>query len=431
MSTLEQSAQLEQVTHAQRGLLAALLLGCVAFIVWAALSPLDIVSIANGTVKPASRVQTVQHLEGGIIKTLLIKEGDTVKQGQALIELETKNSGALYGEMLVRVNRLTADHARLQAEEKGAMEITFDETFRRANAPLVDRTISLFTARQNQLNSALKSQQEEINVRTQAILEVTSRAIHRVKRLELVQEQIAIEKRLLSNALSNRYEHLDRLKEVNRLDSDIAEGEAGLNKAKASLAQAIQHKDSIQTTYNEEVSTALSEVRSKLDEGKYRLDKYQDSLARTVLRAPMDGIIKSLYVVTEGGVIAPGGIVVDMVPGKEGLVVKAKLPPQDIGHVSIGQPVFIQLASAEASHYGRIVGEVTHISPDTTISEEGDVYYSIRIGLSHEQFEKGQEKYQLSSGVMVTAGIVTGKRSVLEYVLSPFLQTLPFSLTER
>jgi adhesin transport system membrane fusion protein len=430
MSPVEQSAQLEQVTQAQRQLLASLLLGCAAFIVWAALSPLDILSIANGTVKPASRVQTVQHLEGGIVRKLLIREGDTVKQGQALIELETKNIGALYGEILVRVNTLTADHARLQAEEKGAEVIAFDDTFRRVNASLVARTISLFRARQNQLNSSLKSQQEEINVRTQVIQEVNTRAIHSVKRLKLVQEQIAIEKRLLSNALSNRYEHLERLKEVNRLESDIAEGQASLNKAKASLAQAIQHKDSIQTTYNEEVSTALSTIRSKLDEGKHRLDKYKDNLARTVLRAPMDGIIKSLYVVTEGGVIAPGGIVVDMVPGKEGLVVKAKLPPQDIGHVSIGQRVFIQLASAEASHYGRIVGDVTHISPDTTISEEGDVYYPIRIGLSNEQFEKGQDKYRLSSGVIVTVGIVTGKRSVLEYVLSPFIQTLPFSLTE-
>ncbi|NOQ76388.1 MAG: HlyD family type I secretion periplasmic adaptor subunit [Methylococcaceae bacterium] len=422
---------LEQVDLGQRKIIIILLLSCVSFIIWAAISPLDIMSIANGTVKPASRVQTIQHLEGGIVRKLLVTEGEEVKQGQALIELESISSGTAYGEVFARVNSLTADLVRLETEARGDKVLIFDDAFSNANAELVGRTTSLFKARRSQLLSAMQSQREEMNIRTQAKREITTRIKHAVSRLKLVEEQITIEKKLLSNALSNRYEHIERLKEANRLKSDIAEAKDSVKKAQSSYEQAKRNLESIQAKYNEEVQTSISDLRRQLDESNQRLEKYKDSLARTTLRAPMDGIVKSLYVVTEGGVISPGGTVLDIVPGREGLIVEAQLAPQDVGHVQIGQQVFIQLASAEASYYGRIVGEVSHVSPDTLNTEDGQVYYVVRVSLKQEFFEKGGDRYKLLPGVMVTAGIIIGKRSVLDYILSPFIQTFPFVLSER
>ncbi len=422
---------LEQFDDAQRRILNILLLSCVVFIIWAAWSPLDILSIATGTVEPASRVQTIQHLEGGIIRKLLIQEGDKVKQNQALVELEITSSGSAYGEVLARVVALSADLVRLEAEANNKDVLVFDTAFQNQHPELVQRTINLFEARRKQLKTALQSQKQEIKVRKEAQREINTRIKHAVARLVLVKEQIEIEKELLANALSNRYEHLERLKEINRLRSDISEGRASANKAKALQAQAQSNLEKIQTNYNQEVQTAISDSRRELNEGQQRLEKFKDSLARTTLRAPMDGVIKTLYVVTEGGVIAPGGVVLDMVPEREGLIVVAKLPPQDIGHVQLDQIVFVQLASSEASHYGRISGRVTHISPDTIKDKEGQVFYVVRIAMDQDHFEKGNERYRLSPGVMVTAGIVTGKRSVLEYLLSPIIQTFPFSLSER
>ncbi|MBU1293536.1 MAG: HlyD family type I secretion periplasmic adaptor subunit [Gammaproteobacteria bacterium] len=422
---------LEQVSKTQRSLLVILIAGFIGFFVWAAVSPLDVVSMANGSVEPVNKVQTIQHLEGGIVRKILVQEGQHVVKGEALVELETTNSGSSYGEMLSRVNSLTADKVRLQAEVQGTGKLVFDETFAQANPQSVKRSEALFYARRSQLNSALQAQQEEMNVRQQAIKEIATRIQFSEERLKLVKEQNAIEKELLSNALSNRYDHINSLKELNKLESDIAEGKASLAKSKASFAQAQSNLKSIQDKYNEEVNASLSDARSQLDEGTQRLKKFKDSLERTVLRAPMDGIIKNRYVVTEGGVVAPGGTVIDMVPGKDGLVVEAKLPPQDVGHIQQGQEAFIQLASGEASHYGRLMGTVASISPDTITTEEGDVYYVVRLILDQDFFIKGSNRYKLSPGVLVTAGIVTGQRSVLEYILSPFLQSLPFSLSER
>ncbi|WP_421850624.1 HlyD family type I secretion periplasmic adaptor subunit [Marinomonas sp.] len=422
---------LEQVSKVQRSLLVILILGFVGFFTWSAVSPLDVVSMANGSVEPVNKVQTIQHLEGGIVRKILVQEGQHVVKGEALVELETTNSGSSYGEMLSRVNSLTANKVRLQAEVQGADKLAFDDAFTEANPQLVKRSEALFYARRNQLKSALQAQQEEMNVRQQVINEIATRIEFSEKRLTLVKEQNAIEQELLTNALSNRYDHLNSLKELNELESDIAEGKASLAKSRASLLQAKSNLMAIQNKYNEEVNTSLSDTRSQLSEGTQRLKKFKDSLERTVLRAPMDGIIKNRYVVTEGGVVAPGGTVIDMVPGKDGLVVEAKLPPQDIGHIQQGQEAFIQLASGEASHYGRLLGTVASVSPDTITTKEGEVYYVVRLTLDQDQFVKGSNRYKLSPGVLVTAGIVTGKRSVLEYILSPFLQSLPFALSER
>lgn len=423
--------KVEDVTKAQHGLLLIIISGFLMFFVWAWYSPLDVVSMSNGTVEPVNKVQTIQHLEGGIVGNILVKEGQHVHKGQELVELETKNSSSSYSEMLSRVNSLIADRARLLAEINGDKEIFFDDDFLASNSQLVERTNALFYARRNQLKSSLEAQRAEAKVREQAVQEIATRLLFSKRRLLLVQEQNEIEQLLLTDSLSNRYDYLNNLKEMNQLESDIAENEASLAKSRASLNQARSGLIATQNEYNEEVHTAYSETRSLLDQGVQRLKIFKDSLERTVLRAPMDGIIKNLYVVTRGGVVAPGGTVIDMVPGKDGIVIEAKLPPQDIGHVQQGQSVFIQLASDEARNYGRLMGEVASISPDTITTEEGEVYYIVRVVTDKTYFGKGQNDYKLSAGVLVTVGIITGKRSVLDYIFSPFIQSLPFALTER
>lgn len=423
--------KVEDVSRAQHGFLLVVITSFLAFFVWAWYSPLDLVSMANGTVEPVNKVQTIQHLEGGIVRSILVREGQHVVKGQGLVELETMNSRSSYAEILSQVNALAADRARLLAEVNGAKEIAFDKSFSESNPQLVQRSNALFHARRSQLESSLQAQRDEVSVREQAVKEIATRVLFSKRRLLLVQEQNEIEKLLLTSSLSNRYDHLDNLKEMNELESNIAENTASLDKSKASLNQARSNLVAIQNKYNEEVNTAYSETRGLLEQGLQRLKRYKDSLERTVLSAPMDGIIKNLYVVTKGGVIAPGGTVIDMVPGKDGVVVEAKLPPQDIGHVQQGQSVFIQLASGEANSYGRLMGEVASISPDTITTDEGEVFYIVRVTVDKSYFGEGKDSYKLSTGVLVTVGIITGKRSVLAYILSPFIQSLPFALTER
>jgi len=190
-------------------------------------------------------------------------------------------------------------------------------------------------------------------------------------------------------------------------------------------------KNSILTAYNEDVQTDLDENRLELDGFQERLRKFEDSLNRTILRAPVDGIIKTLYIVTEGGVIRPGGTVLDIVPGDDMLIVEAQLPTQDIGYIHMGQKAVIKLNSADARRFGDIEGEVVQISPDTLISETGQPYYKVRVATDQDCFQGGGVKYCLYPGMLVMVSIHTGERTVMEYLLSPFLTSMNSAMTER
>ncbi len=425
------STQLEIIDRASQRLNHLLMFSCVALILWGAIAPLDVVSMAQGTVTPSSRIQRVQHLEGGIVREILVKEGESVTQGQALINLESTANSADYGEIAARVRALTADMARWDAEADKGDSLNLAPAFVKENQKLVERTQSLLNARRQTLQSQLAGQHDEIAQREQDITEISARLRNSRERLTLVEEQLAIDAKLVKEDLSNRYEQIERLKEANQLRSRIEEDNAGFTRAQSALEKARNNLNGIQSGYDQEMQTQRADTRRQLEESQERVQKYQDSLKRSVLRAPMSGVVKSLYVSTEGGVVSPGEIVLDLVPANDMLVIEARLPPQDIGHVRIGQKAFIQLASPEAAKLGQLDGTVEHISPDTMITKDGQAFYIVKIVTKSNHFGKGDQIYPLTPGVIVSAGIVTGERTVLAYLLSPLLSTAPFALSER
>ena len=159
--------------------------------------------------------------------------------------------------------------------------------------------------------------------------------------------------------------------------------------------------------------------------------KFEDSLRRTVLRSPVDGVIKSLYVFTIGGVVSPGGTVVDIVPGGDRLIIEAKLPPQDIGYVHAGQTVLVTLASSDSNRFGYLEGSVANVSPDTLVSPEGEAFYKVRITTKNAYFERNSLRYTLVPGVQVMASIRTGQRSILAYLTDPFMASARTAMRER
>jgi len=251
------------------------------------------------------------------------------------------------------------------------------------------------------------------------------------KRLLLVQEQVKISENLLKEDLTNRYKHLDHLKEVNSLESSISENQSMLLKADSALKQAIVQKSTISNTYLEEVRDHLKTTRMQYNEYQQRLRKSNDSLDRTILRAPVDGIVKSLYVSTEGGVIRPGGSVLDLVPSDVKLVIEAKLPTRDIGYVQEGQKANVSLASSDAQRFGKLEGMVISISPDTLLSQNGIPYYKVQLITKQDHFKDDKQLYKLVPGMSLTVQIIIGQRSVLKYLTEPFLSRFGSALKER
>ncbi|MGN7610513.1 HlyD family type I secretion periplasmic adaptor subunit [Magnetococcales bacterium HHB-1] len=427
----EQIIGLENVRWNMQLFFMATGLFLVGLLVWAYWGMLDVISIAQGVVAPAKKIHAVQHLEGGIIKDILVKEGDMVEKGQPLVILESTSSGADVGELAFRIASLKVDRVRLETEAASKPTLSFPETLRQAHPTQVDQAEKLFTSRQDSLKTAIIKQQKDVDQKKQEIREIRARLSFAHSRLKIVREQRNILRELMKSQLSNRFQELDLLKEANALQSQIQEDNARLARAKAGLEQAKNSVHQVKQAFREEARGKLEETQRKLAEFSERMKKYQDSLRRTTLHAPVTGTVKILYISNAQGVARPGVTLLELVPTGEKMVVEAQLLPQDIGFIRQGQRVIIQLASSDANRLGSIEGVVEHISPDTLVTQEGASYYKVRVETKQTAFEKEGVRYPLIPGVMVTAGIITGRRSVLDYMLSPFMDNSRFSFTER
>lgn len=413
-----------------------LFLGCcvmlvTVFLVWANFGRLDVVSLAIGEVVPATKVKSIQHLEGGIVRKILVREGDRVTRGQALIELEPLQTGADLAELEIRMRALTLGITRLEAEASGQGTPDFPPEIARKEPDLVRQEIELFRTRRSRVDNQIQSQRQQIIERDQEIKEVQARLRNNAVSLKLLTEQLKISNKLLSLDLSNRMSHLNLLKEESELTGKIETDRATLPRARAAQEAARSQLRAVISGFKEEAQKELNDVRRTARELVQRMRKYQDNLRRTVLRSPVDGIVKTLYVFTEGGVIQPASTVLDVVPGDDRLVIEAKLATQDIGYVRIGQNAQVQLASADAARFGFLKGKVTNISPDTIVTRDGMPFYKVRIVTERDHFESGDLVYRLSPGMQVQSSILTGTRTVMRYLLDPYLGSMGKAMQER
>lgn len=431
---------------------------CISFFVWASVSPLDIVSDAIGEVIPSSRVKRIQHLEGGIVRAINVREGDTVEVGQPLVELEATASDSTVEELHVRTRSLITEIHRLEAESRWfddlevtdanpaknkknvpavlyvdpySVKLTFSQEILSESPDLAEYALELYQTRRDRLVNDLNTQREKIKQRAQDIKEISARVRNQKKNLTYVREQIKISEELLKDKLTSRYKHLSFLKEESTLISKIEEDEAALARSKSMLAAANEHLDQIYNTFHEEVQESLRKSRREYLEFSQRLRKMSDSLNRTVIRSPASGIVKSIYIMGEGEVVQPGMTVLDIVPAGDKLVIEAHLALGDIGYVQPGQPVAVKLATGDARMFGNLDGIVKHISPDAiTIPEEG-TFYRVLVETESDRFERDGRRYQLYPGMRVLVGIKTGERTVIEYLLYPYFDKLYQGFHER
>lgn len=403
----------------------------ISLIVWSAYGELDVVSFAPGEVVPSSRVKTIQHLEGGIIREILVKEGEKVKNGQSLVILESTSSNADVAEQTIHLKSLEITIMRLNAEIKGDKNLVIPEEIKKSAPDLARNAVSMFQTRQNRVENQIRVQKELINQYKFQIEEIEARLAGNTSVRNFLEEQVGISQKLLQHNLSNRMNHLDLLKQLADIKGQQRVDQASLKKIAASIKEAESRLALVRNTFIEEAQDELREVQRTAQMIYERLNKNEDSLRRTILRSPVDGTVKSLMFVTIGGIVPPGGAVAEVVPIDDRLIIEARLSVGDIGYVHTGQPVNVRLSSADGARFGHINGEVIHISPDSTILDEGPPFYKIKITTEQDYFGKPEKPYNLFPGMLMQCSIITDKRTVIEYILSPFLLSFETALHER
>ena len=374
-------------------------------IIWMVSFKIEIVSIAEGEVIPVGEVKSVQHLEGGIIEEILIKENEIVKKGQDLLILSGISKKAELEDLQVEIDSQKIDTIRLEAEINDFNKPIYPIDLVNRSNKLVIRSIKLFHSRKesfeglvNEIDSLIKT--NEIN-------------------LEILHKQREMAKKLLDQGVLSEFSYLDVLKEF--------------NKFKGESEELSGRKKRLKNEFIEKSRDELQNLQKELSQSFELMKKYKDNLDRSVIKAPITGIVKNLFFVTEGGVITPGVVILDIVPTNESLIIQAKLSSEDIGLIKPGLKSSIMLKASDAINFGKINAKVLEISPDIERGKniDGNFFYNIILITEKNSFQSKNSTYNLSPGVQVIASIIIGERSIANYLFSPFISSVNGALQER
>ena len=377
----------------------------VTAVLWMFLFNIDIISNAEGQVIPAGDVKTIQHLEGGIIDQILVKESDIVKKSDPLVILAATASEVDVDEAQVKIDAKIIESIRLEAEINNFDVPIFADDLMANRADLVNKSMELFLSRKNKLEGDIR--------------EIQASIVQHQTAIDILIKQTEMSVKLLEEGIITEFAHLDLLKE--------------LNAAKGALESSTEEKENVTKLFIENARNARQVAQREISELNETIKALKDNLKRTVITAPVDGVVKNLFFVTIGGVVRPGEAILDIVPTKDSLIVEARLQESDIGFVKPGQSAVVKLSSSDAVNFGQIDGIVERISPDTEQDENDNriVFYNIFVELDQNYFESKEKTYYLVPGVKVTASIQIGERTLANYLLSPFIGSLGQSFQER
>jgi len=409
----------------------AVCLSAAALLAWSWYGRLEVVALAPGRVIPGGKVKTVQHLEGGIVRDILVHEGDRVSAGQTLMVLARTDSFADVASLTAAAAARRADIIRLEAEMNDAKTLHFPREFAAKNPAICRQTRALFRSRLEAQNGEQEVLRRQLEQRTKKIAVMRVRIKANEKTLALVNKQLALSRDLLKEELTTSYKQLDLERQSSSLDGEVRGDRAALEEAGAAIAEMRVRLQGSRLAFHSQAAEKLQKVREELKAISIRRGKFSDNLARTEITSPVNGMVKTMYIVTRGGVVRPGMAVLDIVPDGKRLLIEARLPVEEIGYVRRGQRARVRLASGDARRFGALPGRVVFVSPDATVDENKRPFYIIHVNADADRFDNGFQSYRLSPGLRVVVSIHIGDRSVLEYLLGPFLNSFTFAMAER
>lgn len=422
------------------GLIRASLVAVGVFVgggfAWAALAPLSSAAIAPGTVKVETSKQTVQHLEGGIIRDILVREGELVTRGQVLMRLDDGDAGSDRNAVQGQIDALSAREARLIAQRDGTKDIVFPrELLRRRMESAVDQVM---VGQSRIFADQMNSVQGEIDILLRRVEQYRAQmtSIHAqisVTRQQLpkLEEELRDVRSLFAKGLGLKPRVLDLERRVMAAKGDILANEGRVSSLSEQVREAEAQIESVRRKSAREVSEELRDVQTRLVEARESFSKAEAKAGRREVLSPHEGVVMNLKYTTPGGVVPPGGVILDLVPREEKLVMEVRISPLDIDVVRPGLPAKIRLVAFKQRTTPVLDGSLVRVSPDAVIDEKtGAGHFVAVVEAQASLHHKGQGR-RLYPGMPVEVSIVTGERSVLDYIIQPFTDSLARAFREE
>ncbi len=415
--------------------LLLLVLGMGGFLVWAALAPLDEGVSVSGTVLVSSHRKTVQPLQGGLISKILVKEGDVVRAGQPLVELDATRAQSdleiARGQLLVA----RASEARLLAEQRGDAQLTLpDEILARRDDPRVAQVIDLqqqlFRSRRANLQAEIDAMRASMGGLKAQIDALSEAVAARERQKAMLGQELEGQRELAAQGFfaRNRLSEQERL--LSQLQAQLAEDRGAIARARKQMAETELRIAQRQQEYQKDVETQLADVQREANGLDDRIRALAFEVQNAVLYAPVEGTIVGLNVFTEGGVVQAGERLMDVVPGDEPMRVDAQIPPDLIDRVHAGLPVDLMFTTFNASTTPRIPGVVTLIGADVLLDQDKRPFYRAQVEVTEEGMHLLGEN-RILPGMQVMVFVRTGERTLFNYLFKPLRDRMRAALTER
>ncbi len=423
------NAVLSQSPKGAKTLLRIVLAFFVVFFLWAAFTTVDEFTRGDGKVIPSQQIQIIQNLEGGILAERFVSEGEIVERGQPLVRLDDTRFSSSLREAGVTLSQLQIKSHRLRAEaENIPFKIPEDTKWEQR---LVNQERAFYDSRQREFQGNRQVLEQQLSQKKQELSELTAKKEQVEKSFELLETELELTRPLVSEGAVSEVELLRLERQLNDLSGELEAAKLALPRVESSLIEAEEKLRNVTLVFRREAREQMNEITLELSRLTETSEALVDRVKRTVVKSPVTGTVKRLLVNTIGGVIQPGMDIAEIVPSEETLLIEAKIRPSDIAYLHPGQEAKVKFTAYDFSVMGGLDGKVVHISPDTIMDEQNESFYLVRVETSRVFTGPDGTELPIIPGMTVSVDVLTGEKTVLDYLLKPILKTKQLALRER
>ncbi len=429
ISVYQRAVHEEHYTRS-RIIVVTLVVLCVLLVIWAKFATIDEVTRGMGVVIPSGKIQTVQNLEGGIVEELLVRDGDQVVKGQGLIKIKNQGFQSVFNEAKTSMDGLSMEIARLEAE-LNETELVIDPEIAKKHPEIARIQAELHQSNVNFLTNQRRILEERITQKQAQIAKIRLQIKHLKKKAGLLKQQVDITKPLVEQKIESQNNFLD----LQRKQADIIEqlemAASSIPELESQLSEMKKKKEELVITFKARAQRELGQALQNRASLTEKQETFKDQVSRTLVTAPSAGIVKQIHVNTLGQVIRPGMDLVEIVPLEDNLLIEARIRPSDIAFLHPGQKATVKVTAYDFSIYGGLPGKLARISADTLKDERNQTYFLVEIITPKTNLGTADKPLKIIPGMTVSVDIITGKKTILSYILKPLLKAKQNALTER
>lgn len=403
----------------------------IVMITWASLADIDEVTRGDGKAIPSSRLQKIQNLEGGIVAEVFVHEGEVVQAGAPLLRLDDTRFRSNAGESEADRLALEARIQRLTAQLDNKETLTLSPDILEKSPDIANGEMELFASVNKRIQSELSGLNEQLVQKKQELLDYQAKGSQYRRSLGLLQQEISMSEPLVAKGAISKVEVLRLRRSEVETRGQLESVTLAVPRAEAAIKEIESKIGETRGRYRSEALSQLNEARTDLSKIEASGKAIEDRVNRTLVTSPVRGIVQQLMVNTIGGVIQPGNDLVEIVPLDDTLLVEAKIRPQDIAFLRPGQEAIVKFTAYDYTIYGGLKAWLEQISPDTVTDKDGKSFYVIRLRTDKNHLGSDEKPLIIIPGMVASVDIITGKKTILAYLLKPILRARAEAFRER